>query len=72
MERYIEGYQFAYCPKFDQSRKIRAKLFAYIATGFREMGWLYFDCSEQAQCEYFDNHRGCPFIDELLSRFSRS
>lgn len=73
MERFAEGFQSAYCPKFEENRRLDIGLAESISLGnIRRYGLTYFNCPEFYQCEYVDTHNECPFAHELLSRFSRS
>ncbi len=66
MKRCIfNGVAHAYCPKYDEERRIGLRLDEVVATNSQDYNWQYFNCMEQFTCEHFNRRFGCPFIREV-------
>lgn len=61
----------ARCPKFSEERQIKIRLLEIIdRSGFKQYHHTHFNCLDQFDCEHFDRLNGCPFIAEVIERFS--
>lgn len=61
---------YAYCPKFDDDRRIRLRLIELVERdGSKVYKFPTFNCLEQFRCERFNRRDGCPFIVEVANRF---
>ena len=73
ISRIEDGFQDEYCQKFGEYRRIKARFVEETVLGDEKWyAWTHFDCPEQNDCQYFNIHRGCPFITKALERFNES
>lgn len=72
MERIIESFQRAYCPRFNESRENYIVIREFIAIGNnKHYGFEQFKCPNQPDCKHSDHRGFCPFVKEVLDRFIR-
>ena len=68
VERIIEGYQTAYCPKVGEDRDIYLEIFEVVTLGnIKHFGFKCSHCPEQQDCEYADFRGFCPLVKTVLA-----
>ena len=67
-ERIFEGFYSAYCPNYDERRRLGIRIIESTLIGVKGCAWTYFNCPEQNNCEHFTRPVGYPFIAEVLKR----
>ena len=67
-KKIFEGFYSAYCPNYDEHRRLGIRIIENTLVGGKGYTWTYFNCPEQNNCEHFTRPAGCPFIAEVIKR----
>ena len=72
MKKFIPGIQTAYCPKDEDFKDVYLVLSEVTTLGDNKIyGFEKNECPERHDCEHADYRGFCPFVKNVLDRFSR-